>query len=605
MERNILRVSTIIAIVLTVLSNNVIAQSDIAISKDDAYKILQEKIIDGQEGKVNIYVSKDVVKADTQIKTLFQSEVSPNFDSWFFFIDDFPFASWSHPCRYVYVNAKDGSVTVLNKNQPPKLSFMETLVEQTIETTGKLFDFSNYRSSGKNICSSANEYAIIINGGGDVDNNWERYWNHISAMYSALVDVYGYSDDHIYVLNSDGTNPANDRHMNDGTYMSSPLDLDGDGDTDIQFAATKANVTSVFNTLQGILTSNDNLFIYTTDHGGQESGLNVYLNLWGDVIRDDEFATEVNKINAGKVNICMVQCHSGGFIDDLQATNRVITTSCDYDESAYPMPPDYLYSEFTYYWISAIAGETPEGTAVDADFNDDGFVSMSEAFIYAQSHDTRSETPQYNSTPLSLGTYLALNGQIPYISGPSNLCSSGATYSVVNAPPGVYVRWEYSNNIESYYGGNTWIALRATGNGEGWVEAHVPVPGCDTLHLPRMTVWAGIPTMYSFYTEVNGEEVKYYEVAQVCPSTINCFDAEPEVEEMDVIAEDYTWHLPPGFTIWGLNGNGLCFDAHGTIGSPITGDVTNACGTGYGEIKSTLPITAVEGFTGMPFRPTP
>ena len=40
---------------------------------------------------------------------------------------------------------------------------------------------------------------------------------------------YGYSKQNIYVLMADGTNPNIDRHMNDGTYESSPLDLDGDG----------------------------------------------------------------------------------------------------------------------------------------------------------------------------------------------------------------------------------------------------------------------------------------------------------------------------------------------------------------------------------------
>jgi hypothetical protein len=204
-----------------------------------------------------------------------------------------------------------------------------------------------------------------------------------------------------------------------------------------------------------------------------------------------------------------------------------------------------------------------------------------------------------------VNAYAAVRAALPGISGPSNLCSSGATYSVPDARPGVYVRWDYSSNIESYYGGNTWIALRATGNGEGWVEAHVPVPGGDTLYLPRMTVWAGIPAMYSFYTGVNGEEVKYYEVAEICPGTINCFDAEPEVEEMDVIAEDYTWHLPQGFTVWGPNGNGLCFDAHGTIGSPITGDVTNACGTGYGVIQIYLADNGCRGAYRYTISPNP
>jgi hypothetical protein len=496
MKINTLKIITTIAIALTILFNNAIAQSNTTISKIDAYNILQKKIIDGQEEKVNIYVSKTIVKANTQFKTLYLSEVSPNYDSWFFFIDDSPFASWSHPCRYVYVNAKDGSVTVFDRNQPPLLNFMETLVEQTIDVSGKLFDFNSTRTVSKNICSSTNEYAIIINGGGDMYNNWERYWNHISAMYSALVNVYGYPDNHIYVLNTDGTNPADDRHMNDNTYMSSPLDLDGDGDNDIQYAATKANVATVFNTLQGILTTNDNLFIYTTDHGGQSSGEDVFLYLWGETITDDEFATEVYKVNAGTINICMVQCHSGGFVDDLQATNRVISTSCDYNETAKAMPPDYLYSEFTYHWISAIAGESPEGTAVDADSNDDGFVSMSEAFSYAQNHDTRTETPQYNSTPTYLGHYLALNGQIPYISGPSAVCSSG-TFSVSNLPTFDSIIWECSPNLTISSGQNTnSCSISIAGNGSSWVGARL-VTNCGEINLPHKTVWAGIQADFS------------------------------------------------------------------------------------------------------------
>ena len=31
--------------------------------------------------------------------------------------------------------------------------------------------------------------------------------------------------------------------------------------------------------------------------------------------------------------------------------------------------------------------------------------------------------------------------------------------------------------------------------------------------------------------------------------------------------------------------NGLCFNANGTVGSSITADVTNSCGTGYGVIQ--------------------
>ncbi len=190
----------------------------------------------------------------------------------------------------------------------------------------------------------------------------------------------------------------------------------------------------------------------------------------------------------------------------------------------------------------------------------------------------------YNNVCNIYSTYDTEQFNIKYeISGPSNLCSSGATYSVPNLPQGSYVSWSFSSNIQSYYGGNTWIALRAIGNGAGWVQATITNTNCGNITLPRMAVWAGIPTAYNFYTEVNGEEVEYYDVGLICPNTINCFDAESELDEMEV--SDYTWHLPQGYTVWSGNGNGLCFDANGAVGSPIIGDVTNSCGTGYGVIQ--------------------
>ena len=218
--------------------------------------------------------------------------------------------------------------------------------------------------------------------------------------------------------------------------------MDGDGSNDIQYAATRANITQVFNTLRNRLTPADNLFIYTTDHGGQESGTDVYMNLWNEIIRDDEFASEINKVNAGKINICMEQCHSGGFIDDLQANNRVIATACRFDESSYAMS-NLIYNEFVYHWTAAVAGRTPQGAFVNADSNNDGIVSMREAFLYAQNHDIQDETPQYLSIPAILGQVVSLKAFS--ISGPSSVCDQ-ATYTVENLPQGATVQWSVSNN---------------------------------------------------------------------------------------------------------------------------------------------------------------
>ena len=115
-----------------------------------------------------------------------------------------------------------------------------------------------------------------------------------------------------------------------------------------------------------------------------------------------------------------------------------------------------------------------------------------------------------------VNAYAAVRAVYPYISGPSNLCTSGSTYSVVNAPSGSYVSWSFSSNIQSYYGGNTWIALRAIGNGAGWVQATITNTNCGNITLPRMAVWAGIPTAYSFFHRSKWGRSEYYDVELIC-----------------------------------------------------------------------------------------
>ena len=236
-------------------------------------------------------------------------------------------------------------------------------------------DFSklpSHKSKQRASASSNHQYAVIISGGGNVYYNYERYWNDCSAIYQTLVNVYGYSKQNIYVLMADGTDPTVDRHLNNGTYESSPLDLDGDGLADIQYDATRSSITSVFNILNNTLTEDDDLFIFTTDHGDTVGGNHVAMCLWnGEILHDYEFATYLNSISANQINVCMGQCYSGGFIDNISTDNIVISTACRYDERSYARQ-DFLYDEYVYHWISAVAGETPYGVTVNADTNNDG-----------------------------------------------------------------------------------------------------------------------------------------------------------------------------------------------------------------------------------------
>lgn len=424
------------------------AQNDIAITKEQAWEIVKDKVLSGDLSKINVSVLSTVVKANTEIEVLFKNEVAPDFDSWFFFIDDNPFESWEHQCRYVFVNAKTGDYKIENKKRPPLSSNMEELVEfklPAIETISN--DLHAIEESKADVQPAVNDYAVIISGGMNAKMNYQRYWNDCAAIYSTLINVYRYPKDHIYVLMSDGTDPGADMHLNSGSYMSSNPDLDGDHVADVQYSATKANISTVFNELSNKLTNKDNLFIFTTDHGGQDSGQSVYFCLWNDVMRDTEFANELNKVNARRINICMGQCNSGGFIDDLQGENRVIATACAYDESSYAME-NLKYDEFVYYWISAVRD------IVDADITDDGKVSMSEAFNYAKKRDTRNETPQYSATPSYVGAGLFMAQTIENknlsIVGDAFNCDAEGTYYVNNLQDGMTVVWDKANCYGSF-----------------------------------------------------------------------------------------------------------------------------------------------------------
>ena len=414
---------TIILItLLCILQSNIFAQ----INKQEADSLVQTYLNCHELNNGTWLYSKPTAMTSTTIPLIFgENMATPTQSCYLYFLDEKPLAGWTHECRFLFVQASNGSISSTTGHIPPS-DLKEWTQHFTINETvypNDLFSFGNKRRMILDTPDSDNCYAVIISGGINEYSNWQRYWNDCAAMYSTLTNLYGYKDENIYVIMSDGTSPGLDRHVSNG-YDSSPLDLDGDGDNDIMYAATKANITTVFNELAGKLTSDDHLFVFTTDHGGQNSDGNVYMCLWNESISATEFAYEVNKIDARTINIVMEQCHSGGFVPVLSQKGRTVATACTANESSWARGP-YTYNEFVYHWIAAVAGETPDGTDVDADSNGDGYVSMKEAFDYAEAEDAEDETPQYNSVKPHYGEFLTLLGD--------NLCSnvyvSNKTYS--------------------------------------------------------------------------------------------------------------------------------------------------------------------------------
>ncbi|MCX7022443.1 MAG: T9SS type A sorting domain-containing protein [bacterium] len=384
-----------------------------AMTPQEAGGLVIERVLNGDTEAKRVYVYPDSFTGG-EIEFWHNSITLPDEPGYFVFVDDYPAANWEHAARAFFV-AEDGRITTWNVSTPPRY-IQDDLVELT---DGRIYDGLDHaeyhiptleevqpaRAYLDTIIPQPGDragvrYALLMSGGASQGNNHIRYWNDMAFMYWTLINVYGYDENDIFVLMSDGDDPAVDR--SDGT--NSPTDLDGDGDQDYEDPCTRTYVFQYLDNLAATVTTNDSLFIFTTDHGGGASD-NVYLNLWNfEELQDDEFAAELDTISFSQCIITMEQCFSGGFIDDIQTTgteNVVISTSSNGNEYSWAMPPYYYYDTYVYFWTAGVNGEFPGwpvdmgGGVSDADADDDGTVTAHEGYIYALAEDFSDEHPQY------------------------------------------------------------------------------------------------------------------------------------------------------------------------------------------------------------------
>lgn len=141
----------------------------------------------------------------------------------------------------------------------------------------------------------------------------DEFWQDPLLLWQALRSG-GVPQENIFVLWGDGSQWG----YNDTTYQPRyrvPY---------VDMPCTRKNLDSICAYLADILTNEDILFVYTFDHGGENT-----LCLYDGVINDNELANLLNAIPHRYRWIGMQQCHSGSFIDVLQNEKTVMMTSTD------------------------------------------------------------------------------------------------------------------------------------------------------------------------------------------------------------------------------------------------------------------------------------
>lgn len=489
------RIIFFFGLLFSVVGNSV-AQST---TKGEALDYLKSTMLFGMDtSNMEIYSNISKVSPYDTIITMDSFVVAPQYESWMFFIDEYPYANWGHRCKYIFVGSDCNKDSVVIRNMPP-VSFSNFEIHKRVlvpfqYSEDSIFSILPGENPIKNVTSSNNEYAVIISGGYNPLNNWPRYWYDCSAMYNTLINKYHYLKDNIYVIMANGTNSDNCYNWGTKTnpqYQSMPYDLDGDGVDDIQYAATMTNINSVFDELNHIVTDNDNVFVFVTDHGGEGS----IIYLWEQFVSSTWFASQVNKVSHAKsINICMEQCYSGGYATVLAGNNRVIATACAANEPSWSRIGSH-YDEFCYQWIAAVNGREPNGTNVNADYNNDGYVSMTEAFTYAKSHDYNynhypvgnqyHETPQFSAPEIpNLGPYLTLSGVLEHdddLMIRDSISDNGVVPSNVHymwVSPDIWIEDMYGNKIDNPHGNTECkVCVKITNNGD------MPTYGGERLFL--------------------------------------------------------------------------------------------------------------------------
>jgi hypothetical protein len=400
------------------------------LTRSEAYQKITDNLLAGDlDGRSILAMNRLVPGSDVVSDMHGQTFRAPS-TSYFFLVDDHFTANWDHPCRYVFVDANTGDMTVYPGDAPVRNGqAMDKLFTSTVSDGMTRYNEYNLPvlqtkamvDAGKRLRlnnPTGENYAILFSGGYDMYNNHSRYYGDIYWILTCLKNDYGYTNDHIFVAMSDGTNPAIDQDSASG-YINSNPDIDGDGQQETNYAASNADFTSLVNTLAGIMTSNDNLFLFVTDHGGG-SGSSSYINGWaGWTLPYQTLKSQLDSIPHANLSACNEVCYSGGLILAYTgAENVALATACTAYQNSWARSA-YLYDEFTFWWTGAMHGETapdylPPYQPIDcsaADVNADGYVSMQEAFTWAQSHDGQSqETPQWYENPDGLGDYLWLGG---------------------------------------------------------------------------------------------------------------------------------------------------------------------------------------------------
>jgi hypothetical protein len=181
-----------------------------------------------------------------------------------------------------------------------------------------------------------NKYALIINGPGGEPAYAKQFGEWTTHLSKVLAERFGFGNQNVKVL--------------------------------AEKDATAEEVKRTFATLKAQLDANNVLFVFLIGHGSYD-GKEAKFNLVGPDLSATEYNAMLSALPTRRVVVFNMASASGEFIKSLAAKGRIVITATRSGQETNA-------TRFAGFFISAL-------TAADADTDQDGHVSVLEAFVYA------------------------------------------------------------------------------------------------------------------------------------------------------------------------------------------------------------------------------
>lgn len=207
-------------------------------------------------------------------------------------------------------------------------------------------------------------FIVLFAGGINEMYNFKRYRNDLSLALEALSSLSNFSLTTTEILLGSGGDVFES--------LSSSVEAKSGSREALESAIARCAAEG---------TADDVFWLIASNHGGQivKNSRNAKLYCWNEEsVSDSELALWCSSLPMTYQIFVFGQCYSGGFIDNLESSSRVVIAASRWDQVSYAKS-DLQHDEFLFHFLTAIR---------------DGAATLRSAYDSASAKDERDEEPQ-------------------------------------------------------------------------------------------------------------------------------------------------------------------------------------------------------------------